>query len=129
MFELAGFDHIQITIPRSGEQTAREFYGGLLGLPETPKPFPLSERGGLWFCNETTHIHLGIEENFTPEKKGHPAILVRGLQALIDRLTERSVPFEITKELPDRFRIYVHDPFGNRLEFIEDGDGFRQKRS
>ena len=51
-------DHVQLAIPPGGEARAREFYAGVLGLVEVPKPEPMRARGGMWFdCG----IHLGIE--------------------------------------------------------------------
>jgi len=53
-----GIDHVQLAIPVGGEQVAREFYVGVLGLTEVPKPAALSVRGGAWFEAGTTRCHL-----------------------------------------------------------------------
>src|SRR5437763_7964979 len=46
---IAGLDHVQLAIPRGGEEAARAFYGGVLGLVEREKPMQLISNGGLWF--------------------------------------------------------------------------------
>lgn len=42
-------DHVQLAMPPGGEDAARRFYAGLLGIPEVPKPAHLAERGGCCF--------------------------------------------------------------------------------
>ena len=36
-------------MPAGMEKAARDFYQGLLGIPEVPKPPELAKRGGAWF--------------------------------------------------------------------------------
>ena len=76
---IVGIDHVQLAMPAGREDEAREFYGRLLGLPETPKPAVLAARGGAWFENGTVKIHLGVEADFRPARKAHTALLVRGV--------------------------------------------------
>ena len=73
-------DHLLLAMPAGGEGAAREFYGGLLGLPGLPKPNELAARGGCWFALPNLQLHLGVEDGFTPAKKAHPAFLVRDLK-------------------------------------------------
>ena len=44
-----GLHHVQIACPAGSEDQLRGFYGGVLGLPEIPKPPALAVRGGVWF--------------------------------------------------------------------------------
>jgi hypothetical protein len=67
---MTSLDHVQLAMPGGREPEARAFYQGIPGIPETPKPAGLNERGG---CNELAGYH----------------------------------------------RIYVDDPFGNRIELME----------
>src|SRR5262245_2210952 len=83
---ILGFDHVQVTAPPSEEARAKAFYGGVLGLVEIPKPAVLAERGGAWYRCGDLQLHLGLEEEFTPVKRSHPAFLVRDLEALRARL-------------------------------------------
>lgn len=111
-------EHVQLAMPRSGEEEARAFYGRLLGINEVPKPRQLAARGGCWFEDGDLKIHLGVEENFRAALKAHPALLVEGLGNLIIKLTAAGVGVEV-EESEDFLRVYTHDPFGNRLELME----------
>jgi len=84
-FRLIGLDHVQLAMPAGQEEKAREFYTGLLGLAEVPKPPNLARRGGVWFTGGDLRLHLGVEADFRPARKAHPALLVQNLEALIAR--------------------------------------------
>ena len=117
-----GIDHVQVAAPSGCEPAARQFYGELLGLAEVPKPAELARRGGLWFALGAQQLHIGVEAEFRPAKKAHPAILVRDpdvLAVLAARLAAAGVA--ITRdpaEVVGVVRFFAHDPWGNRLEFV-----------
>jgi len=117
---ILGIDHVQLAMPEGDEDRARRFYGGLLGIPEVQKPAALAERGGAWFQLGQVKIHLGVERNFRPALKAHPALLVRDLPSLVRRLEEAGVQVIHDDKLPGYDRVYVSDPFGNRLELLEE---------
>ena len=98
---------------------ARAFYGGVLGLEEQAKPANLARRGGVWFAAGTLRLHLGVEDEFRPAKKAHPALLVRGLEELISRCEAAGHPVVTDEPLAGYRRVYVSDPFGNRIELLE----------
>lgn len=114
---ILGFDHMQLAMPRGEEATARAFYGATLGLPELPKPEALAGRGGVWFRCGDHELHLGVEDDFRPQRKGHPAFRVRDLAALRARLAAAGAAIHEDVPLPGRLRFETRDPFGNRLEF------------
>ena len=114
-----GIDHVQLAMPAGREDEARAFYDGLLGLAEQPKPPNLAARGGCWFGAEGVQLHLGVEDGFRPARKAHPALLVDDLPALVRRLQEAGVAVVEDEPLPGYDRVYVADPFGNRLELLE----------
>lgn len=114
-------------MPPGGEDKARAFWGGLLGMLEEVKPEPLASRGGCWFRVGAVIVHLGVEEDFAPQKKAHPAFCVSDLDGLAQRLTAEGYSVTWDDALPERRRCYAMDPFGNRIELIADGDGFVQK--
>ncbi len=106
-------------MPAGEEGRAREFYVGILGLEETPKPPELAKRGGAWFRSGTVLLHLGVDAEFHPAKKAHPAFrcsdydkLVQHLETQGVRVTPDEIPFE------GKAHCYVADPFGNRIELI-----------
>ena len=118
--QVLGIDHVQLAMPAGDETKAREFYSGLLGIPEVPKPPALAARGGVWFELGPVKIHLGVERDFRPARKAHPALLVRDLAGLVRRLGEAGVGVVEDESLPGYDRVYVSDPFGNRLELMEE---------
>jgi len=112
-------EHVQLAMPPNGEESARSFYVGVLGLTEKLKPPRLAERGGVWFEQEGLKIHLGVESDFRPAKKAHPALLVSGLDELIRRCEQAGAPVVRDEPLEGFCRAYVYDPFGNRIELME----------
>src|SRR3954471_15210806 len=113
--KLVGIDHVQLAMPVGEEQRAREFYSGLLGLNEMPKPSELAKRGGAWFENERVKIHLGVEADFRPARKAHPGLLVDDLRALNDLLRASGYSVSEDAAVEGVFRSFVSDPFGNRI--------------
>ncbi len=112
-------DHVQIAMPRGGEDTARQFYGVVLGLDEIAKPANLARRGGVWFAAGARQLHLGVEDGFRPALKAHPAFRVADLAALRTRCVQAGYAPVDDEPLPGYQRFYLSDPFGNRLEFLE----------
>jgi catechol 2,3-dioxygenase-like lactoylglutathione lyase family enzyme len=112
-------DHIQLAIPPNQEDRARAFYGLILGLTEKPKPPHLAIRGGLWFEQSALKIHLGIEQDFKPAKKAHPALLVEGLDVLMAACEAAGHHISRGETFDGYRRAYVADPFGNRIELME----------
>jgi catechol 2,3-dioxygenase-like lactoylglutathione lyase family enzyme len=116
-----GVDHVQLAAPPGSEPEARRFFGELLGLVEVPKPAALAARGGVWFQCGAQQIHIGIERDFRPAKKAHPALRLASegaLAALRARLEAERVPVRVDHEIEDAARFFADDPWGNRLEFV-----------
>src|SRR6266850_8092889 len=102
---IVGIDHVQLAMPAGREDEARAFYVHLLDIPEKSKPAILADRGGVWFENDTVKIHLGVEADFRPARKAHPALLVSDLRELVARLREAGVDV-VDDELAGYYRIY-----------------------
>lgn len=111
--------HIQLAMPEGREQDAREFYSNVLGLSEVNKPEELRSRGGVWFEGGNIKVHLGVESPFAPAKKAHPAFRVENLNRAAAVLRSNGCEFRSDIDLPGIKRIYVADPFGNRIELLE----------
>lgn len=116
---LIGLDHVQVACPPGGEDAAEAFYAGLLGLTRVPKSEPLASRGGCWFRGDGFELHVGVDDDFRPARKAHPALLARDLDDLVATLGAAGHPVRWSDELPGTKRCSVDDPFGNRLELIE----------
>ncbi len=117
--EVYGLDHVQLAIPAGGEDRARAFYRDVLGLVEESKPAHLAARGGLWLRGGDLRLHLGVDPDFAPVRKAHPALLVRGLEAMAARCAAAGYEPLADQPLDGYARCYVYDPFGNRIELME----------
>lgn len=118
-FTLTHIDHIQLAAPPNSESEARHFFGAVLGLTEVEKPESLKKRGGVWFEFGSYQLHIGVEPAFSPAKKAHPGFHVKNLPAFKDHLASFGISFIEDKNITGVERIYVDDPFGNRMEFLE----------
>jgi catechol 2,3-dioxygenase-like lactoylglutathione lyase family enzyme len=117
--EILGLDHVQLAMPAGHEAKARSFYSDVIGLAEEQKPPNLAKRGGAWFRAGTLRLHLGVDPDFHPAAKAHPALLVRGLAELLNRCEASGFPPIRDEPLEGFDRAYVLDPFGNRIELLE----------
>lgn len=111
---VARIDHIQIAAPEGCEAAARDFYGSTLGLKEIEKPPVLRARGGCWFECGSQQLHIGVERDFQPARKAHPAFAVFHLDELRQMLATRGVKVVEDDNLPGSRRFYDEDPWGER---------------
>ena len=119
MMRVRRLDHILLAMPAGRESDARKFYQGILGIPETIKPGNLAARGGCWFEDGELKIHLGVEKNFAPARKAHPAFIVDDLAGLEATLVKAGYAVSHDAPLEGYDRIFVDDPFGNRIELMQ----------
>ena len=120
--KLVTLDHVQLEMPVGGETTARGFYADLLGFSEVAKPAPLAQRGGCWFQHNKIALHIGVSDSFKPLAKAHICLTVVDLDEAFAYLEEAEVDVRRDDSLAYAQRFYARDPFGNRLEFLQDGD-------
>jgi catechol 2,3-dioxygenase-like lactoylglutathione lyase family enzyme len=113
-----GIDHVQLAAPPGCEAAARKFYIEILAMTELAKPAAFQSRGGIWLKCGMHQLHIGVQVDFTPATKAHPAIRVLDMVALRSRLESQKIEI-VEDDALGRERFYVHDPFGNRLEFVE----------
>lgn len=113
-----GLHHVQLAMPRGGEDDGRRFYIGILGMTEVRKPPVLAARGGFWVRAGKLELHFGVEADFRAARKAHPGILVGDLDRLATRLVEQDIPVLWDEDFPGFRRFYAYDPWGNRLEFM-----------
>ena len=117
-----GLDHVQLAAPAGCEPAARRFFGELLGLEELSKPAALASRGGVWFSLGEQQLHIGVEREFAPARKAHPAFRVdsQRLDPLAERLRAEGAEVEWA---PEGRRFFTQDPWGNRIELTARGPG------
>lgn len=118
---IVALDHVQLAMPpgREAEADADAFYRDLLGFEVLAKPDPLAGRGGRWYVVGDVQLHLGVEADFRPALKAHPALRVADLEALVTLLAAHGTPWRWDTDLPGVRRAYADDPFGNRIELID----------
>jgi catechol 2,3-dioxygenase-like lactoylglutathione lyase family enzyme len=117
--QVKAIHHVQLAMPVGREAEARVFYAGVLGIPEVAKPPNLAKRGGCWFESGEVKVHLGVENDFRPARKAHPAFSVDDLTELRARFAAAGYVVRTDEPLEGYERVYVDDPFGNRLEFLQ----------
>ena len=117
---ILSIDHVQIAMPAGEEDKARLFYIAQLGFMEIPKPPDLAKRGGAWFQAGSVQLHLGVEADFRPARKAHPAFIVDDLDTLIANVQSAGYETDTSQPPLDGYkRAHVFDPFGNRIELME----------
>lgn len=119
---LLEIEHVQLAMPKGKEDDARQFYVLALGMEEVPKPENLAKRGGCWFQTGAVRVHLGVDVDFHPAKKAHPAFIVSDLSTLRQKLIGFGYLCNDDEPLVGFHRTYVNDPFGNRIELMEPCD-------
>lgn len=116
MAEIRSVDHIQLPIPLGASPQARAFYEGQLQLPEVRDP-SLDRPGTLRFSLGWQRLDLSEGHYTGVAPQAHLALRVADVAALARRLREAGQAVD-DAQLDDG-RIYVEDPFGNRLELVE----------
>lgn len=111
--------HAQITVAPSDEGRARDFYCGVLGLKEIPKPLSLKSRGGFWLQAGDCQVHVGIEDSaHRSATKAHIAYEVDDIAAWRTKLADSGIRPLDSVPIEGHERFEFRDPFGNRVEFI-----------
>jgi catechol 2,3-dioxygenase-like lactoylglutathione lyase family enzyme len=116
---ILSIDHVQVAVPTGSEDRARAFYCGVLGFAEIDKPPQMAERKSIWFVAGTVNLHLGLESDFIPAKRAHPAFVVDSLDAILSACEHAGIVTRPDTSINNFRRVHVFDPFGNRLELME----------
>lgn len=113
-----GIDHVMIDIPAGGQELAHAFYVGLLGLVEVGPPVVQDEGSFMWLAAGSQFIQFRTSADYSVSAVAHPGLLVGDLNALRAKLETAGYNLHQAGKAPS-YRLRMHDPFGNRLEFIE----------
>ena len=117
---ILSIDHVQLAMPEGEEEKARTFFVHVLGFVETSKPAELAKRGGAWFQSGNVQLHIGVEKDFHPARKAHPAFIVDDLDAMLKKAQLAGYETDTSQPPLDGYkRAHVFDPFGNRIELME----------
>ena len=119
MMSLLRIDHVQITAPRAREREAHHFYVNVLGLRELERPRTIPTSVLSFALDEVTELHVVLVENpFRPPLGDHFAMAVDDLESVKRRLAENNVSYSPSPVRAGYERVFVQDPFGNRIEFL-----------
>ena len=121
--KIEALDHVQLAMPAGGEAARARLLCRSPRHSRAAEAAALAARGGCWFERGALKVHLGVEADFRPARKAHPAFLVSDLAALVAALEAAGHPTRNDEPLPGYERVYVDDPFGNRLELLEPSRG------
>lgn len=95
------------------------FFCQVIGWREIDKPASLAGRGGVWLQVGDHELHLGVDPDFRAAAKAHPAFATDRLDDIALRLENAGIDVFWDDRIPGLRRFFVHDPVGNRLEFLE----------
>jgi predicted enzyme related to lactoylglutathione lyase len=116
---ITGINHVQITVPPGNAERVRDFYGGLLQMPELQIPPALQKFGLIWFKAGDREIHVGVEENVNRlATHAHVAYQVADVAKWRQRLVEAGLALVEQPKIAGYDRFHFTDPFGNRVEMI-----------
>ena len=116
---ILSIEHVQIAIPMGSEDRARAFYAGILGFVEVEKPVTMAKRNSIWFRAGSVSLHLGLEPDFHPAKRAHPAFVVDGMDQILAACERANITIKPDVSFNGFRRVHIFDPFGNRLELME----------
>jgi catechol 2,3-dioxygenase-like lactoylglutathione lyase family enzyme len=117
---ILGLHHVQITIPKGSEKKGKDFYCGLLGLPEMEKPASLKGRGGFWLKVGDRDVHVGTEDGVDrSQTKAHLAYQVDDISSWRNVLEKQNIQILEGIPIPGFERFEFRDPFRNRVEMIQ----------
>jgi len=111
--------HAQVFYPPGEEVQARRFYADALGLEEVERPATLRGRAGIWYAAPPGQVHLSADWELSLHPRRHFALRVDDLDAAVARLRAVGARFEEADAIPGWRRVYVFDPFGNKIELDE----------
>ncbi|ASV67069.1 VOC family protein [Cytobacillus sp. FSL W7-1323] len=118
---IIGIHHVQLTIPKGAEEKGKQFYCEVLQLKEIEKPASLKGRGGFWLQVGDRAVHVGTENGFDrTTTKAHIAYEVDNLSFWKEVLSQQNISLIEGVPIPGFDRFEFRDPFGNRVEMIEE---------
>ncbi|MFT3721638.1 VOC family protein [Pseudorhodoferax sp.] len=115
--DIQAIHRVQLPFPPALRQQVARFYGELLGLTSMPPPAGAVLR----YAARGQRVDLVATEAAPPPPAGLTQLSfeVQGLPQLRRRLLAAALQIEEHQALPGYLRFFVHDPAGNRLEFVE----------
>ena len=89
--KILSIDHVQIAMPIGEKKKPVRSISTFSALLKSPSLPELAKRGGAWFQSGNVQLHLGVEKDFRPARKAHPAFIVDNLDALIEKVSTNAI--------------------------------------
>jgi len=116
---IVGMNHF--TVIAQDPQETLDFYTGLLGLKEGPRP-ELGFAGAWLYAEEETHaiLHLYFDRPVPTQRAGvidHMAFSGRDLKAVKARFDERGLKYDLRRQVgAGTWQLFTFDPNGAKVE-------------
>ena len=118
---VVAFDHVQLAMPVGREPDAEAFYRDVRGFAVLQKPEPLAslEAGGLL---RGMFMYIWVSKTISAQlaRRIRRSLLTTSTTSWRNS-TPSAATWQWNDELPGARRLYVDDPFGNRIELIDGG--------
>jgi catechol 2,3-dioxygenase-like lactoylglutathione lyase family enzyme len=117
--QFEGVHHVLVGVPPDQKAAAKQFYEEVLGFVPVASPLESGGSGNLWWyeCG-ASELHVALVPDYQANVRPHVAIRVTDLPALRERLRRHGIETTLNYSYRGHWRIYVVDPWHNRLEFI-----------
>ena len=108
-----------VGVPPDQKEAAKRFYEDVLGFVPIASPLESGGSGNLWWyaCGES-ELHVACVPHYRANVRPHAAIRIKDLPAFRARLRRHGIETTLNYSYAGSWRIYVLDPWDNRLEFI-----------
>jgi len=117
--EFLGVHHVLVGVPPDQKEAAQRYYEDVIGFVPLASPLESSGSGNLWwYACGASEFHVSLVPDYRANVRPHVAISVRDLPALCERLQRHGIETRLDYSYSGCWRIYVVDPWNNRLEFI-----------
>ncbi len=118
--EFLGLHHVMVGVPPDEKEAAQRFYEGVLGFVPVDSPLESAGDGNLWWYScGASEFHIALVPDYRANVRPHVAIGIKDLPAYRERLRSHGIETKLDYSYSGCWRIYIVDPWNNRLEFIE----------
>lgn len=117
--QFLGVHHVLVGVPPDQKEPAHQFYEDVLGFVPVASPLESGSTGNLWWyeCGNA-ELHVSLVPDYRANIRPHVAIRIANLPAFRERLARHGIETKLDYSYMGCWRIYLVDPWNNRLEFI-----------
>ncbi|HEX2326431.1 MAG TPA: VOC family protein [Chloroflexota bacterium] len=117
--QFQGVHHVMVGVPPDQKEAAQRYYEDVLGFVPVASPLESAGSGNLWWyeCG-ASELHVALVPDYRANVRPHTAIQVQDLPAFRERLLRHGIETRLDYSYVGCWRIYIVDPWNNRLEFI-----------